>query len=108
MRLVEELALPNVGLLYQPTFFTAESAREQLALQKHLIRHVHLQNRNTDLSFATLRDGVIPWKSLLAELTPGVDATLEFVPTGICTVAQFDLDETIAQACSEAEYFRQL
>ena len=108
VRIIEELALPNVGLLYQPTLFTAKEALDQLALQKHLIRHVHLQNRNPDLTFSTLRDGMVPWKSILAGLSPGVDATLEFVPAGICTVEQFKLQETLDQACSEAEYIRQL
>jgi len=104
--IVEELDLPNVGLLYQPTVFTAQSALEQLAIQKHLIRHVHLQNRNPDLTFATLREGVIPWKSILAELSSGVEATLEFVPAGICPIEDFDLATTLAQASTEAEYVR--
>ena len=107
-RIVEELDLPNVGLLFQPTVFTAASALEQFAIQKHLIRHVHLQNRNPDLSFATLCEGVIPWKSILAELAPGVDATLEFVPTGICPVEQFDLAVTLAELRTEEEYIRQM
>ena len=108
VRIVEELDLPNVGLLYQPTLFTAESALAQLALQKHLIRHVHLQNRNPDLSFATLRNGVIPWKSIFAELSPDVDATLEFVPVAICTVEQFDLKAALAEARAEVEYAREI
>ena len=108
VRIVEEVALPNVGLLYQPTVFTAESALEQLALQKHLIRHVHLQNRNPDLSFATLKDGVIPWKSILAELPPAVEATLEFVACGICSVESFDLEATIAEAKADVAYIREI
>ena len=108
VRIVEELALPNVGLLYQPLVFTAEKALEQWALQRHLIRHIHLQNRSPDLSFATIQDGVVPWKSLLADLPPGVDATLEFVPAGICSVDQFNLDVTLAQARFEFEYIRQI
>lgn len=106
VRIVEDLALPNVGLLYQPTSFTAESALGQLALQKHLIRHLHLQNRNPDGTFATLSEGVVPWDTILSELAPGVDATLEFVPAGICTVEEFSLEATLAQVCSEAEFAR--
>jgi len=108
VRIVEDLALPNVGVLYQPTIFTAESALEQWALQKHLIRHIHLQNRNSDQSFATVQDGVIPWKLLLANLPEGVNATLEFVPVSICSIEQFNLDATLAQARSEMEYIRQI
>ena len=108
VRVVEELALPNLGLLYQPTLFNAESPLEQLAVQKHLIRHIHLQNRNPDRSFTTLRDGVIPWKSIVTGLSSDVDATLEFVPVGICPLEEFNLAETLAQVRSEAEFAREL
>ena len=108
VRIVEELDLPNVGLLWQPTVFTAESALAQLALQKHLVRHVHLQNRNPDLSFSTLRAGIIPWKTILQEFSPEVGATLEFVPVAICTVEQFDLNTAIAEARSEVEFINEI
>jgi sugar phosphate isomerase/epimerase len=108
VRIVEELALPNLGLLYQPTVFTAEAALAQFKLQKHLIRHVHLQNRNPDLSFTTLRDGVVPWQRILKELPTGVDATIEFVPAGICTVEEFDVQAALEQARGEADYLRNI
>ena len=60
VRIVRELENPNIGLLFQPTVFTRASSLDQFNLQRSLIRHVHLQNRNPDMSFATLRDGVVP------------------------------------------------
>lgn len=106
VRLVEDLALPNVGLLYQPTFFEPQGAFDQFRLQKHLIRHLHCQNRNPDLSFATLKDGVIPWPEIFGQLPAGVNATIEFVPVGICSPAEFDLDATLQQARAETDYVR--
>src|SRR5205823_2296028 len=104
VRLVEELALPKLGLLFQPTVFNAESARKQFQIQRPFIRQIHLQNRNPDLSFATLRDGVISWNQILEQLGGEADATLEFVPAGICNVEQFDLAKTLRQARTEADY----
>jgi sugar phosphate isomerase/epimerase len=105
-KIVEDLKaqFPNVGLLYQPTLFDAENSLKQLGIQKHLIRHIHLQNRNPDLSFATLNDGKVPWREILAQLSPEVEGTIEFVPVGICKLEEFDLDATIAQAQSEAAW----
>lgn len=104
--LVGETGRANVGLLYQPTIFKAEPALKQLAAQKHLIRHVHLQNRFADESFSPLRDGVVPWEKILRQLN--VDATLEFVPCGICPVEKFDLLKSLAEAVAEADYIRSL
>jgi sugar phosphate isomerase/epimerase len=96
----------NVGLLYQPTYFTRQSALDQFRLQRPFIRHLHLQNRHPDLSYATLREGVIPWAEILAEAGAEPDATLEFVPAGICDVEGFDLDATLSQAIGEISYIR--
>lgn len=96
----------NVHLLFQPVIFQAEPALKQLAVQKHLIRHVHLQNRFADGSFSTLRDGVVPWDKILPQLN--VDVTIEFVPVGICAVEQFDPDKSLAEAVREADYVRSL
>ena len=104
VRIVEELNLPNIGLLYQPTIFTAEKALEQWALQKHLVRHFHLLNQGPERTFTTHRNGVIPWKTILAERSPGASGTIEFTPRGICTVEEFNLDATLAEARSEADY----
>ena len=106
--MIVDLGLPNVGLLYQPTIFKADAALSQFRLQKDLIRHLHLQNRNPDLTFATMLDGVIPWDRIIKESAPGVDATLEFLPAGICRVEDFDLKETLIQARAEADYVREL
>jgi sugar phosphate isomerase/epimerase len=97
----------NVGLLYQPTLFNRQSALDQFRIQKPFIRHLHLQNRNPDLSFATLREGVIPWPEIFSELGGEVDATLEFVPAGI-PPETFDLEATLRQAREEAAYARSL
>jgi sugar phosphate isomerase/epimerase len=102
VKLVEQIDLPNVALLYQPTEFQAEPALKQLAVQKHLVRHVHLQNRNADRSYTTLKKGVVPWNKILPQLK--VDATLEFVPSGICPVEKFDLEKSLAETVTEAEY----
>ena len=103
-QIVRDLGAPTVGLLYQPTFFEPEKALRQFELQRPFIRHVHLQNRHLDLSFATLRDGVIPWPRILGQLDKTVTATLEFTPAGICPLEKFDLAATLREAQSEAAY----
>lgn len=105
-RFVLECGLPNVGLLYQPTLFEPVAALEQFRIQKSLIRHLHLQNRNPDSTFATLESGVIPWSDICRESGGKVDATIEFVPAGICEAAQFDLPAVLAQAREEATYVK--
>ncbi len=106
--IVRELKAPSVGLLYQPTFFEPERALRQFAIQQPFIRHIHLQNRHPDLSFALLREGVIPWERIIPKLDASVTVTLEFVPAGICPVEKFDLAATLLEAQSEAAYVRGL
>jgi sugar phosphate isomerase/epimerase len=107
-QIVRDLGVPNVGLLYQPTVFEAEAALDQFRIQKSLIRHLHLQNRKADRSFATLEEGVIPWREIILSVGPKVDATLEFVPCGICPNDQFDLEAVLRQARAETDYVRGL
>ena len=45
---------------------------------------------------------------MLRELGNKTDATIEFVPAGICPIEQFDLARTLRQACEEADYVRSL
>lgn len=104
--LVGKTGCANVGLLYQPAIFQPEPALKQLAAQKHFIRHVHLQNRFADGSFSPLREGVVPWDKILPQLN--VDVSIEFVASGICTVEEFDLAKSIAEAVLEADYVRSL
>ena len=104
--LIGQIGRANVGLLYQPTLFKAEPSLRQIAVQKHLIRHVHLQNRHPDQTFNTLKDGVVPWDKILPQLN--VDVSVEFVPGAICPVEQFDLEKSLAEALSEAAYARSL
>jgi len=106
--LVDEVGNPNLGLLYQPTVFQPEPALEQFKVQKRLIRHLHLQNRKPDGRLTKFLEGVIPWPKILCELGFKVDGTLEFLPSGICEVGQFDLDRTLQEAVSEAEAIRNL
>ena len=109
VRIVQELNLPNVALLFQPTFFQKrEPILDQFTLQKPYIRHIHLQNRLPDLSFVKMDAGIIPWPEIIAQLDPNTDATLEFVPVGICTPEQFDLAETLKQVAEEIAYVRSL
>jgi sugar phosphate isomerase/epimerase len=109
VRIVQEIAAPNVGLLFQATNFPKpETIMPQFHVEKPFIRHLHLQNRMTDGSFVRLNEGVILWPQILKELGDTVDATLEFVPVGICPVGQFDLAATIKQAVDEADYVRAL
>lgn len=104
---VEEIQRPNVGLLFQPTFFTdREAILEQYRLQRPYIRHLHLQNRNSDLSFALMAEGIVPWRELFALGAANCDATLEFVPAAICSVENFNLKASLAQAVSEVESVR--
>jgi sugar phosphate isomerase/epimerase len=99
---IKKIARPNVGLLFQPTFFTDRPATlEQYRLQRPHIRHLHLQNRNPDLSFAPMESGIVPWRELFALGAGESDATLEFVPAAICSPADFDLQASLAQAVAE-------
>jgi sugar phosphate isomerase/epimerase len=107
VRLMDRLP-SNVGLLYQPTIFTPQAALDQFRLQKPFIRHLHLQNRNPDFSFATLAEGVIPWPEIIAEMKDKADATIEFVPLGIRPEEFFDFKATLRQAREETDYVRSL
>lgn len=107
MAAMEQIQRPNVGLLFQPTFFTdREAILEQFRLQRPHVRHLHLQNRNRDLSFARMADGIVPWRELFAMGAASCDATLEFVPVAICGVEDFNLEASLAQAVSEVESVR--
>ena len=109
VQIVEELAQPNLGLLFQPTFFNQrEAILEQFRIQKAHIRHVHLQNRKADLSMADMREGVVPWPEIISQIDETIEASLEFVPAGICPVEQFDLAVTLKQVCADAQYVREL
>lgn len=102
VRVIKDIARANVGLLFQPTYFD-DPARtlEQFRLQRPHIRHLHLQNRNPDLTFARMREGVVPWPAIFAMGGAALDATLEFVPTGICPVESFDLAVSLDEAVRE-------
>ena len=104
--LVGRINLPNVALLYQPTVFQPEPALQQLAVQKHLIRHVHLQNRDANRKMIPLKEGVVPWDKILPQLN--VDVTIEFVASGICPMDKFDLEKSLAEVVSEADYVRSI
>jgi sugar phosphate isomerase/epimerase len=105
--LVERIGRRNVGLLWQPsTLEDASKALPQLALQKHLVRHVHLFNRTPGGKFDTLKNGIIPWDKILPQLP--VDMALEFAPVGVCSVEEFDLEATLQQCVSEAHYAEQI
>lgn len=104
VRIVEEAAQPNLGLLYQPTLFTPQEAYDQFELQKGLIRHIHLQNRNPDLTFAPLSRGITPWQKILTLADASVSATLEFVPSAICSMEKFSLEAALAEAQSEVAW----
>lgn len=105
---VKDLALPNVGLLFQPTAFDGEKALAQWAIQKDFIRHIHLQNRTPAGGFETLEKGVTPWNRILRDVSPGVSASLEFVPAGICPEEAFDLDAVLAQAVAEKAFVEKI
>ncbi|MDD5351001.1 MAG: TIM barrel protein [Chthoniobacteraceae bacterium] len=104
LRIVQAVAAPNLGLLYQPTLFKPQEAWDQFQLQKGHIRHLHLQNRNEELGFVSLASGVVQWEKILGAADASVGATLEFVPSGICPVEQFDLETVLAQAKAEVEW----
>ncbi len=108
VRMMEELSHPRIGLLYQPTFFDAERSLRQFELEKPFIRHLHLQGRRADTSFTRLEDGLVPWSRIITELSPEVNATLEFVPCAVCPPEQFDLAAALSEARSETDYARLL
>lgn len=112
VQLVRDLAVPNVGILFQPTLFEAEPALRQVAIQAPLIRHLHLQNRAVgDVhKFTRLAEGAIPWKPVIQALpaSQNIAATLEFIPSAIVPVDQFNLEASLAEAVAEAEYFQNL
>lgn len=105
---VKDVGAANVGLLFQPTIFDGKAELEQFARQRDCIRHVHLQNRKPDRGFDTLENGVTPWAEILKDLPYGVNASLEFVPSGICPEEQFDADIVLAQARQERDYVRSI
>ena len=102
--LVKASGQPNVGLLWQPTVFEPTAARMQWEIQKPYVRHVHLQNRDGKGKFCRLGDGVIDWGSILASAEFQVDVSLEFVPSGICTVEEFNLTVSVQEAVEEFGY----
>ena len=108
LRVVEQCGLPNVGLIWQPTLFKADAAREQFATQRKAIRHFHLQNRTSADRITTLGSGVIPWGELLESFNFGADVTIEFLPTGLCPLEEFDLTTTLQEAVTEFDYVVQL
>ena len=99
--LVEASAAPNVGLLWQPTVFAPAAARAQWEVQRAHVRHIHLQNRTADGKFCRLSDGVVPWEEILQSTGFGVDVSLEFVPSGICEVEDFELTTSVQEAVEE-------
>lgn len=108
LRVIEQCDRPNVGLIWQPTIFKADLAREQFAIQRAAIRHLHLQNRNSADRITTIGGGVIPWGELLESINFGADVTIEFLPTGLCSVEEFDLTTTLQEAVREFDYVVQL
>jgi len=104
VRFVEECARPNVGLLFQPTRFDQPDAFAQMQLEAPFVRHLHIQNRQADLSFAPIDLGVVDWVELLRLLPEPVSFSIEFVPSGITPAESFDLDRTLAE-CHAAEAF---
>jgi len=105
--ILEDLSLPNVGLLFQPTFFqNQKQILIQLRIQLPFIRHVHFQNRLPDLSFVKLEEGIIPWKEILGQLDEDIGGTLEFVPKGVCSLEEFDLKATLSEVHAELEQIR--
>jgi sugar phosphate isomerase/epimerase len=107
---VKSLGQPNCGLLFQPTFFDPEGTAQQFELERHLIRHVHLQNRRPANrgEFASIQSGVIEWSAILKSLPPGVATSVEFVPAGICAPAEFDLERTFAEIEESAAWVERI
>ncbi len=105
---MENLDLERVGLLYQPTFFDAAQSLDQFEMQKPFIRHLHLQGRSDDKGFVKLRDGLVPWERIIPALDDSVTATLEFVPSAICPVEQFDLETSLREAREEMDYVQKI
>jgi sugar phosphate isomerase/epimerase len=105
---VKQAERPNIKLVYQPTVFEAERAQIQFTLQLPWIRHLHLQNRNKDLSMVRLKSGVIPWEVLLAAAPKGVSASIEFVASGIKPVAEFSLEAALQEAIETRNWVKQV
>lgn len=101
VELVRAATAPNVGLLWQPTVFEPAAARAQWEMQGAFVRHFHLQNRTADGRFCRLESGVISWREILAANSFQTDVTLEFVPSGICPVEEFDLSTSVQEAVEE-------
>lgn len=113
VRLLEDLQLPNVGLLYQPVVFQREEALRQAELQKGWIRHFHFQNRVENLAMTTLRDGFVPWQEVLhtvhaAQPERPLGGTIEFVPAGMGPVESFDLQSTLEAIRAEMAYLQSI
>ncbi len=102
--LLETAGRDNVGLLWQPTVFEPGAARAQWAVQKPYVRHIHLQNRTAGGKFCRLEDGVISWREFLSSVEFAVDVSLEFVPSAICEVDEFELTTSVQEAVEEFGY----
>jgi sugar phosphate isomerase/epimerase len=109
VEVIKQCARPNVGLLWQPTFFNKpDFTQAQFELQKPYIRHFHLQNRDAELGFVPLGEGLVPWEAILRDLNFGADITLEFVPSGICAPDKFDLTRSVQEAVEEVDWIARL
>lgn len=115
VRLLEELCLPNVGLLFQPLVFEREPTLQQVELQKPWIRHFHFQNRVENMAMSTLKEGFVPWGEVLAAThaatpsgLPLVGGSIEFVPAGICPVEAFNLQVALDAVQSEIAYLQSI
>ncbi len=100
--LVRRVERENVAILWQPTIFEPEQALRQFELQRSLVRHFHLQNRNPDRSFCRIRDGVIPWEDIFR--SHAADISIEFVESGIRPREAFDLGTAIAEAAEVRDW----
>jgi sugar phosphate isomerase/epimerase len=114
VQLVRELAVPNVGIVFQPTVFEREATLRQVEAQGPWVRHLHLQNRavNDPAQFVRLGEGAVSWAEIVGALNAAgaktFTASLEFVPSAICSPEAFDLDRSLAEAVAETKYAESL
>jgi len=108
LALVDEIARPGVGLLYQPVVFDPEKALAQFNLQRRAIRHLHLQDRNASGRMVRIGEGVVPWREILAVHGPDGTASLEFIPGGIGEDADYRvaLAEAVADIAKARTFCR--
>lgn len=98
-QLVAKQKDPRIQLLFQPVIFQSAPTIQQFQIQKKLIGHIHLQDRDPEMKLVPFGSSAstVPWKEILTALDFAVDASIEFVPSSITPTDQFSIAKTLEE-----------